>query len=480
MALRFYNTWKRKKEEFAPQGNSADAEAPPRDVTLYTCGPTVYDHVHIGNFRTFIFEDILERVLQLSGYNVRRVMNITDFGHLTNDADEGEDKVEKAAARQGKSAEDITRFYTSSFIEDARKLNVRIPGMFPPATSAIAEQIALVELLLKKGNAYETPEAVYFDTSTFPRYHELTGQKEEDKRVGAREEVVTETLKRNPSDFALWFKLVGKHATALQHWASPWGEGFPGWHIECSALVKKHLGQPIDIHTGGVDNIFPHHTNEIAQSEAAYNVPLAHFWMHGEHLLIDAGRMAKSEGTGLRVADIETHGIDPLAFRYLTLGAHYRTKLNFTWESLEAAAAGLRDIKRAYWMFLSEESREPEVDPSEERPKYAELKQRFVDAIEDDLNMPAALAVFHETLGSQELFPDEKRLLLEYYDEIFAILPQSLPEIPREVQLLVAEREQYRSSKQFMQSDDLRARINGLGYVLEDRPDGPPAVFPKT
>lgn len=476
--MQIYSTWKRQKEEFAPQGNAKDVDAYPREVTLYTCGPTVYDYVHLGNMRTFIFDDVLERTLQFVGYRVRRVMNITDFGHLTGDADEGEDKVGKAAAKHGKTPEEITRFYTAAFMEDARKLHIHIPAIFPPATSAIGAQIDLVKLLLEKGNAYETDEAIYFDTSTFPRYHKLSGQEAAEKIVGAREEVVTETSKRHPADFALWFKLVGKHTHALQHWSSPWGEGFPGWHIECSALITKHLGPSIDIHTGGVDNIFPHHVNEIAQSESAYGVPLAHYWMHGEHLLVDNGKMAKSLGTGIRVEDLESRNIFPLAFRYLVLGAHYRSRLNFTWASLEAAATTLRDIRRAYWTLLLEEPHEPAVDPAEERPKYAELKQRFAAALEDDLNTPAALAVLHETLGDSNLFPEEQRALLELYDRVLAILPEGRPEIPREVERLVAEREEFRRRKQFVQSDELRARINALGYTVEDRTVGPPAIFP--
>jgi cysteinyl-tRNA synthetase len=473
-----YNTWKKGKEEFLPQGDPKDGAAHPRQVTLYTCGPTVYDYVHLGNMRTFIFDDVLERTLQFLGHEVRRVMNITDVGHLTGDVDAGEDKLERAAATQGKKPEELALFYTQAFIEDARKLHIHIPAIFPPATSAIAEQIALVELLIKKGHAYETDEAIYFDVSTFPRYHELTGQSPGEMVVGAREEVITETAKRNPADFSVWFKQTGRFKNHSQHWSSPWGEGFPGWHIECSALIQKHLGQPIDIHTGGVDNIFPHHVNEIAQSESAYGVPLAHYWMHGEHLLVDNGKMAKSLGTGIRVADIEAKGFLPLAFRYLALGAHYRTRLNFTWESLKAAAATLRDIRRAYWSFILDESKEPAINPAEERPKYAELKQRFTDAISDDLNTPVALAVLHETLGDPDLFLEEKRTLLELYDQVFKILPDALPEIPREVAQLVAEREQYRRNKQFVQSDELRAKIYGLGYTVEDRSSGPPAVFP--
>src|SRR3989344_8471377 len=287
MPLRLYNTLSRKEEVFKPLKKG--------QVTLYTCGPTVYNFAHIGNLRTYIFEDILERVLRWNGYGVKRAMNITDVGHLTGDSDAGADKMEQAA----KTAADVKKIaakYTRAFASDMRKLNNRLPRPLAPATKFIPEQIAIIKLLLKRGYAYETPAAVYFDVRKFKNYGRLSGQSLKEKLTGAREEVVFDPAKRHPADFALWFKLVGRFKNHLLHWRSPWGWGFPGWHIECSAISRALLGQPFDIHTGGVDHIGTHHTNEIAPSAAAFGKPLARLWMHGEFLVIDAKRMGKSEG----------------------------------------------------------------------------------------------------------------------------------------------------------------------------------------
>ena len=316
--LKLYNTLTCKKEIFKPLRKDR--------VGLYTCGPTVYNYAHIGNLRTYVFEDILRRTLEYAGFKVRHVMNITDVGHLVSDADEGEDKLEKGARREGKSVWDITKFYTDAFLKDIEKLNIKKANYILPATKYIKEQIKIIEVLFKKGYAYETPQAVYFNVSKFKNYTKLSRQKLSQKITGAREEVVVDTQKRNPYDFALWFKVVGRFEHHTMRWPSPWGIGFPGWHIECSAISSSKLGQPFDIHTGAVDHINVHHTNEIAQSEVAFGKPLAKIWMHGEFLLIDSSKMAKSRDNFFTLETTINKGFTPLAFRYLVLNAHYRSK----------------------------------------------------------------------------------------------------------------------------------------------------------
>lgn len=295
--IKLFNTLSRKKDDLKPIHSDW--------VGLYTCGPTVYNFAHIGNLRTYIFEDILERMLRYNGYTVKRVMNITDVGHLTGDSDAGNDKLDTAAREQKKSVEELAKFYTDAFLDDLKKLNILVPDILAPATHFIPDQIALIEKLFEKGFAYDTPTAVYFDVSKFKDYGKLSGQSLAEKMTGARGEVVVDAEKHNPADFALWFKLVGKFEHHLLHWPSPWGEGFPGWHIECSAISRHFLSQPFDIHTGGVDHIGTHHENEIAQSEAAFGVPLANIWVHGEHLLVNDGKMAKSEGNFLTLAELK-------------------------------------------------------------------------------------------------------------------------------------------------------------------------------
>jgi cysteinyl-tRNA synthetase len=331
--LRLYNTISRSVEAFKPLKKTT--------VGLYTCGPTVYNFAHLGNLRTYLFEDILERTLLWSGYGVRRVMNITDVGHLTGDGDAGEDKVEKEARSERKNVKDVVNFYTKVFLADLKKLNIRIPKLLAPASKFIPEQIKLIQQLFKKGVAYDTPAAVYFDVSRFLDYGKLSGQSLEQKLSGARDEVVKDAEKRNSADFALWFKLVGRFQNHILRWPSPWGVGFPGWHIECSAISAKLLGQPFDIHTGGVDHIGTHHTNEIAQSEAAYHKPLARYWLHGEFLLVDAAKMAKSDKNFLTIKELESQNISPLAYRFLCLTAHYRSPMNFSWVGLDQARNGL-------------------------------------------------------------------------------------------------------------------------------------------
>ncbi|MGD1003304.1 MAG: cysteine--tRNA ligase [Minisyncoccia bacterium] len=467
MVLTLYNTLSRKKEPLKP--------IHPDWVGLYTCGPTVYNFAHIGNLRTYIFEDILERTLRFDGYAVRRVMNITDVGHLTGDTDAGDDKIETAATAQKKSVEEIAQFYTDAFFEDLAKLNIIKPDIIAPASAYVREQIALVQILLEKGFAYDTAAAVYFDVSTFPSYGALSGQSLAEKMTGAREEVIVDDDKRNPADFALWFKLEGKFKKHLLHWPSPWGEGFPGWHIECSAIARHFLGQPFDIHAGGIDLVGTHHTNEIAQSEAAYDVPLAHVWMHGEHLLLDGGKMAKSEGNFLTLTELETKGYHPLVYRYLVLGAHYRTRLNFTWESLDAARSGIERLYEAANDLYEESAPAANGKAPKKSPK--QYLADFRAAMDDDLNTPRALAILHEML-SDSCNPKEKLALVKQSDKILglglenAIANASAAGNDPKIAEMARIYADLRGNKQFIQSDALRKEIEALGYSIRDDKDG--------
>ena len=471
MPLRLYNTLSREIEEFSAQGGSAQGGKPP-SVNLYTCGPTVYNYAHIGNLRTYIFEDILQRTLKWNGYKVKRVMNITDVGHLTSDADTGEDKIEKQAVAQKTSPQKIAKFYTSAFLKDLGKLNAEIPEIIAPATAHIREQQALIKKLFQKGFAYDTDQAVYFDVAKFKSYGKLSGQSLKEKIVAARSEVIQDPGKKNNADFALWLKLVGHYKNHLLHWPSPWGEGFPGWHLECSAISRAFLGQPFDIHTGGVDHIGTHHENEIAQSEAAYGKPLAKIWMHGEFLVIDSKRMGKSERNFITLADLEKKGFDPLAYRYLILGAHYRSPLNFSWESLKAAQKGLKNLR--------EKIRDIKKNESNKGGKRG-WDLNFSKAIDNDLNTPLTLSVLHAMLGDKSVTPATKISLVKDFDRILGLnllRPISKSKIPSKIKELVAEREKCRRNEQFIDADRLRKEMDALGFIVEDTAEGP-AIKPK-
>ncbi len=453
-----YNTLTRKKENFKPIRKEW--------VGLYTCGPTVYDYAHIGNLRTYIFEDVLRRTLEYAGYTVRHVMNITDVGHLTSDADEGDDKLEKGAKREGKSVWEVTKFYTEAFLDDAKRLNIKKAKYLIPATKEIKEQIKLIQQLFKNGYAYETETAVYFDTSKFKNYTRLSGQKLNEKIAGAREEVHTDSQKRNPADFALWFKTVGRFKNHTMKWPSPWGEGFPGWHIECSAISSKFLGQPFDIHTGGVDHISVHHTNEIAQSEGAYKKPLARFWLHGEFLIIDAGRMGKSQGNFLTLQLLIEKGLNPLAFRYLVLTSHYRSKLNFTWESVQGAENSLERLYSFTEVQLNKKTAGKKV------PSH--FARNFEKAVADDLNTPQALAVIwkliHVVNKNPQYSSKEVLSLLYKFDALLGLGLKNIKRgaIPEKVRLLVQKREEFRKNKQWQDADKMRGQIESAGYFVQD------------
>src|SRR3989338_10275056 len=396
--LQLYHTYKRKLLEFKPIKG--------KKVALYTCGPTVYLFAHIGNMRYFLFGDVLHRSLAFLGYKVKHVMNITDVGHLTSDEDEGEDKIEKGAKIMGKTVWEVAEFYTRAFLNDAKALNILTPDILSKATDNVPEIIDTVEKLVKGGYGYETKQAIYFDVAKFTDYENLTGQRLEEKIRGAREEVITDPEKRNPADFALWFKTVGRFQNHVMRWPSPWGEGFPGWHIECSVISAKFLGQPFDIHTGGVDHITVHHANEIAQSTAAYDRPLANFWLHSEFLLVDGQKMSKSLNNLYTLADLAGKGYSPLDFRYLNLTTHYRQKLNFTWQGLHAAHQAYRNLK----------SQIREYDKSG-RPDKKYMEQ-FSAALEDDLNTPKALAVLWELVKNNEIKSETKRATINSMDEV--------------------------------------------------------------
>jgi cysteinyl-tRNA synthetase len=473
--IKLHNTLSRSVEEFKPIKVG--------EISLYTCGPTVYDYQHIGNFRKFVFDDTLRRTLQAGGFNVKHVMNITDVGHLVSDADEGEDKLEKGAAREGKSVWEVAEFYTSAFKEDAKKLNILKPNgyqgqkdNFARATGFINEQIELVAMLLDKDFAYVTEQAIYFDISKLPDYGELSGQKIEDKEVGVRDEVITDTNKKNPHDFAVWFFLAGRYANHTMHWASPWGEGFPGWALECSAIIHKTLGDPIDIHTGGVDHIGTHHPNEMAQTEAAYGNKLANYWLHSEHLLVDGQKMSKSLGNFYTLKDVIEKGFDPLSLRLLYLQGHYRTQINFTWGNLQAAQNRLNDLRA--WADLRHQ---PSTDnmPSELDEIFRDTKQGLMDTLHDDLNTPEALSVLGKLVSYMQNIPipgiEGKYTdgTLKLIDDLLGLSLSSREDITNEQKQIIAEREKARKDQSWQKSDELRNQLKKQGIDINDTPNGP-------
>ena len=469
--VKLYNTLTKRVEEFKPQD--------PALVTVYCCGPTVYDYAHIGNFRTYTMTDVLVRTLRHLGYAVKFVMNITDVGHLVSDSDTGEDKLEKGAKREGKTAWDIAKFYTEAFLSDSKKLNLVDPDVRPKPTEHIAEQIALVQTLLDKGFAYKIDDGIYFDTSKFSSYGQLTGQKLEDLKAGAR--VEPNPQKRNPTDFALWkFSPLRPKGSAGQapkrdmEWPSPWGIGFPGWHIECSAMSMKYLGDQLDIHTGGADLIPIHHTNEIAQSEASTGKhPFVRFWVHGQFMLVDGEKMSKSKGNFYRLADIEAKGFDPLALRYFYLSAQYRAFQNFTWEALTSAQNSLKELRTAISNFQISVSKRNTLS-DEKLEKVDEYRKQFDEAISNDLNMPQALAVVWEVVKSNIPSPDKYDLLMDF-DEVLGLdlrFTNKELRIPEEVSVFIKKREELRNQKKFDEADTVRKQIEEKGFEVEDTSEG--------
>jgi len=452
--LELYDNYTRTLRPFVPLH-------PGGEVGLYTCGPTVYDFQHIGNYRTFLFEDVLKRVLEWNGYRVRHVMNITDVGHLTSDADTGEDKMEKGARRTGKSAWEIAQLYTDAFVADLKLLNIEDATVLCRATDHIREQIDFIADIEKKGFAYRTSDGVYFDTSKQPGYGHLARLDVKGQEAGKRVDLGE---KRSPTDFALW-KFSPPGEKRQMEWDSPWGRGFPGWHIECSAMAQKYLGDYFDIHCGGEDHIPVHHTNEIAQTEARVGTRLANFWLHGYFLLSNDAKMAKSAGEFLRLQALVDRGYDPLAYRYLCLTAHYRGQLNFTWDALDSAAIALDRMRNGVYVLRDA------GDP----PPDATLVERFTNEINADLNVPRALAVAWETLRG-DLAPAVKLATLLRFDAVFGLglagwVPkQESP--PDAVAALAEARLAARRAKNWAEADRLRAELRVAGWEMEDRADG--------
>ena len=453
MDIYFYNTLTKKKELFKT--------IEPQKVKMYSCGPTVYKDATIGNMRTNLFQDTLRRVLEYNGYEVKQVMNITDVGHLVSDADEGEDKMLKSAREEHKAPMEIAEHYTKLFFKDLDRLNIEIPEVICKATDHIKEMLEMVQKIMKRGYAYETSTAIYFDVSKLDEYGILSGIKLDEQKSGARVEVDPE--KKHPYDFALWIKAPENH---LMKWDSPWGPSYPGWHIECSAMSTKYLGEEFDIHTGGIDLIPTHHENEIAQNKGACGKIPAHYWMHGEYLLINGGKMSKSLGNVYLLDDIVNRGYDPLVYRLFNFSCHYKGKLNFTWEGIESASVALNRLREGYQKHLAGNA---EVSDD----VIAEIENKFHQAINDDLNMPLAMSAVWEAVKYQDKSPKMAELL-EKFDTVLGLKITNKKEekIPQEILDLVEQRKIARQDKNWTESDRLRDLIAEKGYSVKDTKDG--------
>ncbi|MDZ7726161.1 MAG: cysteine--tRNA ligase [Candidatus Campbellbacteria bacterium] len=460
MAIKLYNTYTREKEEFYPLN--------PPTVTMYNCGPTVYDYAHIGNLRGYVNADLLRRLLEHNGYEVKQVINITDVGHLVDDGDEGEDKIEKGAKREKKSVEEIIEHYTQAFLDDLQSLNIDTSNVYkyPRATDHISEQIELIKTLEEKGYTYTTSDGVYFDTAKYEDYGKLSNLDVEGLKEGIRVEANPE--KRNSTDFALW-KFSKPEEKREQEWDSPWGIGFPGWHIECSAMAMKYLGETLDIHTGGIDHIPVHHTNEIAQSVCATGRPFSRFWLHHEFVNVKEGKMAKSEGNFIRLKTLRDRGYEPLHYRYLLLQAHYRSIINFSFEALEASAKALSRLVHFY-----AELKEVERDtPKSQSNNYEE---EFFASLEDDINSAEALAVVWKLIKDETIPRGEKKYELELFDSILGLglskLSREIYNVPPEIEELARERQKAKEAKNYELADELRDKITSRGFVVRDTKDG--------
>ena len=456
----FYNTMTRKKEEFTPLGKDF--------VRIYDCGPTVYWYAHIGNMWRYMMSDLTRRVLEYNNYSVKQVMNLTDVGHLSSEelaADTGEDKMVMSAKKEGKTVWEVADFYAKAFFDDLKLLNIQTPNVVCKATDHVNEMVELIKKLEVLGFTYRVGNHIIFDLSKFPEYGKLSHHNLENLKSGTRLEPLPG--KKNPYDFSLWI-VDPEHA---MHWPSPWGEGYPGWHIECSAMSMKYLGEQLDIHSGGQDNMFPHHENEIAQSEAITGKKFVQFWMYAGWMQVDDKKMSKSKGTVYRIADLVEKGYDPLAFRYLCLTAHYRTPLNFTFESLDAAQTALRKLQEfasrfpiSYFGFQNKTSE-----------KAGEYKKRFLEAVNDDIDLPKALTVVWELVKDTSMNHQEALALLADFDKVLGLrlLEKKVEEeVPAEVLALLKSREEARKSKDFKLSDKLRNKISALGFLVEDTLNG--------
>ena len=456
MDIYLYNTLEHKKQIFQPISKE--------EIKVYSCGPTVYSYAHIGNFRTYIFMDNLRRILKYNGYKIKHVMNITDVGHLTSDADTGEDKMEKAAKKEGKNPYEIAEFYTKVFMEDMKNLNIDMPGIVTKATDNIPQMLKMVKEIIENGYGYETSTGIYFDVSKLDKYPVLSNNSVEGQEAGARIDVDTE--KKNPYDFALWIKAPENH---IMKWDSPWGKSYPGWHIECSAMGRRFLGENFDIHTGGVDHIPIHHENEIAQCKGAFGHNPATYWMHCEFLLVDGGKMSKSLGNIYTIAQLQEKGIEPLAYKLFCYSSHYRNKLNFTFEGAQANQISLNRLRQGYVNHKNgiEDVEEAVID---------EFEKRFHQAINDDLNMPLAMGIVWEVVRYEAKSPKLAELLLKF-DTVLGLRINEQPhsqeeQIPEEVQKLIEARNIARQEKNWAESDRLRDKIHELGYIVKDTKEG--------
>ena len=456
MPIKLYNTLTKQKSEFEPLNKD--------EVRIYSCGPTVYSYAHIGNFRTYVFMDNLRRVLEYNGYKLKHVMNITDVGHLESDADEGEDKMEKAAKKENKSPYEIAKFYTDAFFKDMDKLHIERPEIIAKATEHIDDMLEFAKEIVKNGYGYETSTAIYFDVSKLDKYPILSNRNVDEQIAGARVDVDPE--KRNPYDFAIWIKAPANH---IMKWDSPWGLSYPGWHLECSAMGRKYLGEEFDIHTGGVDHIPTHHENEIAQSKGACGKVPAKVWMHVEFLQVDGGKMSKSLGNVYTITQLEEKGIEALAYKMFCYTAHYRTKLNFTFEGAHSSQKALNRLRESY---INHRNSNETID----NEKIEEYKNKFLEAINDDLNMPLAMSIVWEIARNEvkssklaDLLIDfDKVLGLDLVDSQKYLNEQKEVELPTEVTQLINERKKARKEKNWELSDELRDKIKDYGYIVKD------------
>ena len=453
MELKLFNTLSREKEVFKPIDE--------KEVRIYTCGPTVYYFAHVGNLRSYLFMDNLRRVLKYNGYNLRHAMNIIDVGHLESDADEGEDKMAKAARREHKDPYEIAEFYMDRFLEDLRKLNVSMPEIICRATDNIKEMEEYVKKIIENGYAYETDDTIYFDTSKLDKYGILSKIKIDEQKAGARVEF--DNKKKNVTDFALWIKAPENH---IMKWDTFWGKCYPGWHIECSAMGRKYLGEKFDIHTGGVDHIPIHHENEIAQSKGYSGKIPANWWMHCEFLLVDGGKMSKSLNNIYTLEDLKNKGFSPLDYKMFTFTSHYRNKLNFTWDSLESAKIALSRLKEGYNRHA--EGIEDVVDSV-----IVDYENKFHEAINDDLNMPLAMSVVWEVVKNP-IKSNKFAKLLDKFDEVLGLnlSHKEELELPEEIKDILEERKNARENKDWAKSDELRDKLLDLGYVVKDTKNG--------
>jgi len=461
--MKLFNTLTRNVEEFIPNVEGK--------VNMYTCGPTVYHFAHIGNLRSYIMEDVLEKTLRYAGYDVKRVMNITDVGHLSDDADSGEDKMLKGAKREKKSIMEIAEFYTDAFFADCAKLNIKTPDVVEPATNCIDSFIEMIKGLLEKGYAYQAGENIYFDTSKLSEYYVFGNQTEEELMVGVRDDVTEDENKKNKNDFVLWFTKSKFEDQALK-WDSPWGVGYPGWHIECSCISMKHLGEYMDIHCGGIDNMFPHHTNEIAQSEAYLGHKWCNYWFHVHHLNDQSGKMSKSKGEFLTVSLIESKGYDPLAYRLFCLQSHYRKPLVFSYEALDQAAGTYKKLKKR----IADLGREGAVDEC----AVQEYKEKFVEAVGNDVNTSMGITLLYDVLKA-DLNGPTKRAVIDSYDYVLSLdlLKEEVPETPSvdaelEAYVLskIEERKAAKKEKNFALADAIRNELLEQGIAIKDTREG--------